>query len=435
VLSGTPTTPGASTFTVQVTDSASNKASQQFTLIINGGLIITTTALPNGRIATAYSQTLAAAGGASPYNWSIASGSLPAGMSLTAGGGIAGTPSVAGTFHFTAQVTDHASATATEQLTVLIAGIAMPATLPAAAIAVQYSLPMVLAGGVSPYKWSITKGSLPAGLSLDSASGTISGTPTATGNFAITVQVSDSSPTTYSGNFTLTVLPAPAASFSGVSSTANAAAQVSIGLAMTSAYPADVTGQVTITFQPDPSLGAPADDPAIQFSTGSRTASFTIPTGSMAAVPFSLQTGTVAGTITLSVTWQADGATLAVPGDLNQSIKVAPAAPVITNVTASTTASGFQVQITAYSTTRDVTQGAVHFTAAAGQTLQTTDVTVPLTSAASTWFQGSTSAQYGGQFILTLPFSVSNGGAGAIGSVSVTLTNSVGTSNSMSGTL
>ena len=246
------------------------------------------------------------------------------------------------------------------------------------------------------------------------------------------MQVADATSASASQAFTLAVAlpPAPSASFTGLQSTASPLQQLTGGLSLAAEYAIEITGQITLTFQPD--AVNQADDPAIQFSTGGRTMAFTIPHGTKPAVSFSLQTGSVAGTITLSVTWQAGGVTLPERAGLSQTIQIAPSAPVITAVTASTTSTGFQVVVTAYSNTREVTQAVVQFTAAAGQTLETTSVTVPLTDAANTWFQAASSDQYGGQFILTLPFTVTGGAAGAIGSVSVTLTNTVGTSNSMS---
>jgi len=109
--------------------------------------------------------------------------------------------------------------------------------------------------------------------------------------------------------------------------------------------------------------------------------------------------------------------------------------PVISAVTATTTSSGFQVVVTGYSNTREVSQAVLQFTPATGQTLQTTSLTVSLTSAAATWFQSSTSDQYGSQFILTLPFTVTDGSASAIGSISVQLVNDQGTSAAASATL
>jgi hypothetical protein len=83
-------------------------------------LAITTTTLPSGTTTTAYSQTLEATGGTSPYVWSLLSGTLPTGLTLTSGGVLSGTPSVAGTYDFTVKVLDNVSATDNQALSVLI---------------------------------------------------------------------------------------------------------------------------------------------------------------------------------------------------------------------------------------------------------------------------------------------------------------------------
>ena len=68
-------------------------------------LVITTTTLPGGTVGTAYSQTLAATGGITPYSWSISSGTLPAGLSIGSSTGlISGTPTTPGTSNFTVRV-------------------------------------------------------------------------------------------------------------------------------------------------------------------------------------------------------------------------------------------------------------------------------------------------------------------------------------------
>jgi hypothetical protein len=73
-------------------------------------LAIATTTLPGGTVGVAYSQSLTAAGGTTPYTWSIVGGSLPAGLALNAATGlISGTPTTPGTVSFTAQVVDSAS--------------------------------------------------------------------------------------------------------------------------------------------------------------------------------------------------------------------------------------------------------------------------------------------------------------------------------------
>ena len=84
-------------------------------------LSITTTSLAGGTTGTAYSATLSANGGAPPYSWSIIVGVLPGGLTLnTSTGGITGTPTVGGTFNFTAMVTDSATATVSKSLSITI---------------------------------------------------------------------------------------------------------------------------------------------------------------------------------------------------------------------------------------------------------------------------------------------------------------------------
>jgi Putative Ig domain len=83
---------------------------------------ITTTSLPSGTVHVPYSASEAAVGGTAPYTWSLASGSLPPGLTLSASGTITGTPTMAGTFTFTEKVTDSVAATATQAFTITVAG-------------------------------------------------------------------------------------------------------------------------------------------------------------------------------------------------------------------------------------------------------------------------------------------------------------------------
>jgi hypothetical protein len=86
-----------------------------------GPLTITTTSLPAGTVGTAYTTTLAATGGTPAYQWSLASGTLPAGLTLaTSTGVIAGTPTAPGTSSFTIQVIDSASHSATAPLSITV---------------------------------------------------------------------------------------------------------------------------------------------------------------------------------------------------------------------------------------------------------------------------------------------------------------------------
>ena len=105
-LSGVPTNSGTFNFTVQVGDGGSKTTNRLFSVTISNALQITTSSLLNGTNGRSYSQPLQAAGGQTPYNWSLASGSLPASLMLTTNGLLSGTLAATGNFTFTVQVTD-----------------------------------------------------------------------------------------------------------------------------------------------------------------------------------------------------------------------------------------------------------------------------------------------------------------------------------------
>jgi hypothetical protein len=199
-ISGTPTTGGTSNFTVEVTDSDTPPSTDQqaLSIYIPDDLAVTTSSLPDGTVGTAYSQTLAATGGVTPYSWAVVSGSLPAGLSLNSSTGeISGTPTTSETANFTVEVTDSNTPADTDQqaLSITINPETLTITttsLPDGQVGVAYSETLQASGGVTPYSWAVISGSLPAGLSLNSSTGEISGTPTAYGTSNFTVEVTDS---------------------------------------------------------------------------------------------------------------------------------------------------------------------------------------------------------------------------------------------------
>lgn len=179
-------------------------------------LSITTVSLPNGQTGTAYTASLAATGGNSPYAWSLSGGPLPSGLSLTASGTISGTPTVAvNSTPLTFTVTDSSKPPLTKSpnLTLTISPAALTITtssLPSGQVGLAYAATLSATGGTTPYTWSLASGMLPSGLSLNGSTGTISGTPTAVAsNIALTFKVTDSSSpaVTQSANLAITITP------------------------------------------------------------------------------------------------------------------------------------------------------------------------------------------------------------------------------------
>jgi len=219
-ISGIPSTPGTSAFAVQAADSTkpSQVATQHLSIAVADPLSINTLELPGGVVNAPYSRALSASGGTLPYTWSVASGTLPAGLSLDpATGVISGTPTkAADTSPFTVTVKDSGHpqrVTNPQQLDlVVVSGLTVTtSSLPQAAVgkANAYSAQLAAAGGTGPYVWTLT-GTLPPGLTLDPSGVITSGTsgPTQTGVFPFTVQVTDKSspPLTTTQSLTITVV-------------------------------------------------------------------------------------------------------------------------------------------------------------------------------------------------------------------------------------
>jgi hypothetical protein len=311
------------------------------------------------------------------------------------------------------------------------------ATLPNGTVGAAYSQTLAAAGGSGTLAWSISTGALPGGITLSSA-GSLSGTPTAPGTFNFTVSVTGGGQSA-SKAFTITVgVPAgPAATITGLPATGTPATQPVVGITIPNAYPLDITGTVTLTFAPD----SPSPDGGeVVFTTGGRTASFTVPANTTQAVFTGnkvpgVQTGTVSGTITLTLDLTAAGIDVTPSPAPSTKITIAKSAPVIISggVTVSPTTGGFNIVVVGYATSREMVSATVTFTAASGVTLSSSSATISLASVFTTWYQSSASAQYGSNFSLTMPFTIANGtSTNSLTSVSVQLTNAVGNSTSVS---
>jgi hypothetical protein len=407
-------------------------AFQSFT-IGQPSLSISTSSLPDAVVGTFYSQTLAAQGGNQPYTWTISAGNLPAGLILSpTSGTISGTPTGAASVVLGVTVSDSQGRTAVKSLQLqvdLLLSITTLANLPAATAGNAYSVVLAATGGSAPYLWSAA-GGLPPGLSLNVATGEISGAPSTPGGYHFTVTVTDSrQQQTASQSFTA-IVSISSLTIGGLGSTVGPAQQVPLAVTIPAPFTMDLSGSLTISF----TSAVGGDDPSIQFSTGGRTVSYTIPAGTTTAVypqnaQLLLSTGTVAGTITVQATLQV-GASDITPTPAPQAATTVPKqVPVITSVTLKKTSTGGGVTVTiaGYSTTKELVQATLQFNAATGSTLSAAPIVAPLSTVIAAWYQSAAAAAFGSQISVSIPISVS-GDISAIGSVTVTLTNTQGNS-------
>jgi hypothetical protein len=237
-LTGTPTQAGTFPFTAKVTDSSnvpqSAFASFNFGIAVSVGPIqIVSTVLPAAEISSSYSVTLSAIGGTQPYFWSLKTGSLPPGLSLTPSGQLIGTPTQAGNYAFTIQIVDSGAPVQTASriftLAVVLNGgplVVTNVSAPDGQAGVSYSLNLIAAGGTQPYTWSLSSGSLPAGLTLNNAMAKIAGIPVEAGNFSFTLHVADSSPNPQTASKAFTVTIANAVSLVQITTSSLAPSQV-----------------------------------------------------------------------------------------------------------------------------------------------------------------------------------------------------------------
>jgi putative Ig domain-containing protein len=214
-ISGTPTQAGSWSFWVNLSDQnppsadwcRPEDAQREFSITINGpgggpaptpgnAISITTAALADASVGSPYSLTLAASG-SGVQSWTIAAGSLPAGLSLATNGVLSGTPKAAGTAIFTVKVSAGATRSQKE-FTLQVAGtlqIEAPARQ-VAEVALPLSLELHAAGGSAPYRWELIQGSLPTNVGFigdqgNGSTATIKGVPAAFGAFPLTFKVTD----------------------------------------------------------------------------------------------------------------------------------------------------------------------------------------------------------------------------------------------------
>jgi len=195
-VTGTPTTQGTYNFTLKAVDALTQSGTQNYSVTINAPLAIQTTTIPAGQVGRAYSTTLVAGGGTTPYGWLVTAGSLPSGLSLNpVTGALTGTPTVAGPSTFTVQVTDSALATASM---VYSTTVTTPPTFTVSGTETWtvdqagFSLTVTGSGGQGALTWGTVTG-VPTGLTASRTNDvlTVTGTPTATGDWTLRVTITD----------------------------------------------------------------------------------------------------------------------------------------------------------------------------------------------------------------------------------------------------
>jgi lysophospholipase L1-like esterase len=190
-ITGTPSAAGTSTFTIRATGTGT--ADKSYSITVVASPVWVTTTLPAPVVGVAYSTTLSASG-STPISFSLATGTLPPGLALSAGV-LSGTPTVAGTYGFTLRATNAAGST-DQSFSVVVSArpvittTTLPQLVQGQAVSIQLQ-----ATGQGPIAWSVPAAQLPSGLTL-SAQGLLSGTPTTLGSGSMTVSATNPAGTT-----------------------------------------------------------------------------------------------------------------------------------------------------------------------------------------------------------------------------------------------
>ncbi|TKC04262.1 Ig-like domain-containing protein [Pedobacter frigoris] len=208
-INGTPTQAGTYTIPVTATDANGNTISRDYTIVVRNPLVLPTAALADGTVGKTYlTQTIpSATGGNGPYAYSATTG-LPPGLTfdpLTRQ--ITGTPTQVGTFTIPVKVTDADGSTVTTDYTIKVSDPLLLAgkILPDGTVGTVYTTQNIPAatGGTGPYTYLATN--LPPGLAFNTTTRDITGTPTQSGIFNVSVKVTDAVGASVTQNYSIKV--------------------------------------------------------------------------------------------------------------------------------------------------------------------------------------------------------------------------------------
>lgn len=281
-ITGTPTADGSYNFTVQVIDNEARNSTKSLTITINPNKPgITTEFLSYGTANQAYpSTTLSVTGGLSPYTWTaLGSPPLPTGLSMSVAGVISGTPTAAGTYSFTATVTDNRARVATKTLSITI-NPASVANAPACTLTANPN--SITPGLTSTLTWSINNG--PANGSFSPTSGTCTSFINSSGGNCTTAALAATT------TFTLTVTNAQG--------TGNCSATIYVG------QPTTVPPSCTLEADPNPVTTGNSTTLIWSISNGPATVSFSPTSGSCTSFSNSYNGNCTTAAINSNTTFQ-----------------------------------------------------------------------------------------------------------------------------------
>jgi len=171
---------------------------QDFSLIIYNGttgcgtLTLSPALLPNANVGVSYAQNIVTSGGTAPYSYALLSGAFPNGMGLSGSGVLSGTAIAGGSFNFTVRSTDAAGCTGTRAYTLAVCAAmsVTPGTLPNGKVGMGYAESLSATGGVAPYSYIVSAGTLPSGLSFSTV-GNLTGTPSSASITTVIIRATD----------------------------------------------------------------------------------------------------------------------------------------------------------------------------------------------------------------------------------------------------
>jgi hypothetical protein len=217
LISGVPTSAGLARFWVWNHDLTAaqggpdwcqfeDRSEREFSIPVDPGLSIDNETVKPATIGRAYSETLTAkqivslnprTGDPVQATWSLQSGALPPGVTLSTSGALTGTPTSEGSYQFVVRAQDSGPFDTKTYTLAVRQAVSVKSPLgsvrrPSAEVGVRFGKTFTATGGSGTYAWAVASGALPPGVALDATKGTISGTPRTAGSYAFALTATDS---------------------------------------------------------------------------------------------------------------------------------------------------------------------------------------------------------------------------------------------------